>query len=104
MNKKIKFTIHNPNSCYIKNRGLLETLVFRPDDISITRSVDDQSGQTFSGDYTDESKDVYLLSQDGIKVERDLKQDKVTIRDLDTGDQDLIAISNIVDEIKKRLE
>ena len=35
--------------------------------------------------------------------ERDLKQDKVTIRDLDTGDQDLIDISNIVAEIKKRL-
>jgi histidyl-tRNA synthetase len=35
--------------------------------------------------------------------ERDLKQKKVTIRDLNTGDQDLIDISKVVDEIKKRL-
>jgi len=36
--------------------------------------------------------------------ERDLQQDKVTIRELDTGDQKLIDLSNIVDEVKKRLE
>ncbi len=35
--------------------------------------------------------------------ERDLKENKVTIRELDTGDQNLIDTSKIVEEIKKRL-
>ncbi|MFW9851631.1 MAG: histidine--tRNA ligase [Candidatus Thorarchaeota archaeon] len=35
--------------------------------------------------------------------ERDLKQNKVTIRELDTGDQDLIDVSSVTDEIKKRI-